>query len=153
MTRPTRSVVALSVIACMVVAVLADSATSTAAGRAAWVGIYPRLYEPGVDAHYYQHPHGFRLDSSDQDIRFTSLRWRRWGSRSAVAVGRARACGEGNESEPYRCETQRVRLIAGDRGSCPTGGYLYQRLVVIHAPKMYGGHFEIPVAPQSCGPP
>jgi hypothetical protein len=147
--RPTQVVVAVAILACTVVV----APTSMAAPRATWIGIYPRLYEPGVDARYYRHPHGFRLDSSDQDIRFVDLRWRRWGGRSALGVGRARACGEGNESEPYSCESRRVRLIAGDRGSCPTGGYLYQHLVVIHAPRMYGGRFEILVAPQRCGPP
>ena len=148
-----RARIVVAIVGCALLAVLISAPGAAAGGRRTWIGIYPRLYDPGVDAHYYRHPRGFRLDSSDQDIRFMSLRWHHWGGRTATAFGRARACGEGNESEPFRCESSRVRLIAGDRGSCPTGGYLYQHLLVLHAPSLYAAHFEVPVAPQSCGPP
>jgi hypothetical protein len=149
--RLARKVVA-AIIGCTLLAAII-AAPAAAGARRTWIGIYPRLYDPDVDTHYYRHPHGFSLDSSDQDIRFIHLRWNHWGARTAVAVGRAKACGEGDENEPYDCESRRVRLVAGDRGSCPTGGYLYQRLVVLHAPSMYGARFEVPLAPLSCGPP
>lgn len=146
------TIVVTAIVGCALVAVLL-AAPAAAGARRTWIGIYPRLYEPDADIHYYRHPHGFSLDSSDESIRFMHLRWSHWGDRTAVAVGRAKACGEGDETEPYGCESGRVRLIASDPGSCPTGGYLYQRLVVLHPPKMYASPFDVPVAPLSCGPP
>lgn len=127
---------------------------ATARERQTWVAIYPRLYEPGIDAHYYQHPYHLHLIDADSEIRFTSLHWRRWGSQTAVATGHAKACGEGGP-EGFHCEAGRVRLVAGHLGTCPiTGNQFYQHLVAIHPP-LYLGRLEIPVAPvsSSCGPP
>jgi hypothetical protein len=116
-----------------------------------WIGIFPRLYEPGVDANYYRRPHRFRLVSADSEVLFEGLRWRSWGASRSIAKGRARTCGEGGING-YVCSTGAVRLVAGRIGSCPTGGDLYQSLVALHVP-LYGKRTEIPVIAESCGPP
>lgn len=116
-----------------------------------WIGIFPRLYEPGVDARYYRRPHRFRLVSADSEILFEGLHWRNWGSGRTIAKGRARTCGEGG-IDGYVCSTGAVRLVAGRIGSCPTGGDLYQSLLAFHVP-LYGKRTEIPVIAESCGPP
>jgi hypothetical protein len=116
-----------------------------------WIGIFPRLYEPGVDASYYRRPHRFRLVSADSTILFKGLHWHKWGSRRAVARGHARTCGEGG-IDGFVCATGPVRLAVGHIGSCPTGGDLYQSLVAFGVP-LYGRRTDIPVLAESCGPP
>jgi hypothetical protein len=145
----------IGIVMLLVLSTLAVTVTNaTARQKKTWVAIYPRLDQTGVDAHYYRRPHRFHLTSADSGITFTSLHWRYWGGRTAIATGRARGCGEGGPEGPH-CDSGRVRLIADHLGTCSLTGYgFYQRLVVIHAP-FYSGRLEIPVAPESssCGPP
>jgi hypothetical protein len=151
--RPTTTFVGiLMLLALSMFAVAVPNAA--ARQKKTWVAIYPRIDQPGVDAHYYRRPHRFHLTSADSGITFSSFHWRHWGGPTATATGRARGCGEGGP-EGFHCDSGRVRLIADHLGTCSITGYgFYQRLVAIRAP-FYSGRLEIPVAPESssCGPP
>jgi hypothetical protein len=153
-TSPRRGVVVSALLILMLTLASGLSVPKAMAhGPRTWIAIYPSIDQPGVDAHYFRQPAHFHEVDADSEIRFTSLHWRGWGSRTAVATGRARACGEGG-IEGRVCESGRVRLVAGNLATCSLSGEsFYQHLVAIHPP-LYGS-LEIPVAPESlsCGPP
>jgi hypothetical protein len=125
-----------------------------AVGARTYVGIFPKIYEPGVDAAYYQHPRQFRLTDADSVLLFARLHWRRWGSQHASARGWAKTCGEGG-LEGYGCHSGRVRLMAGDIASCHTTGHQFYGSLTAFGPTVYGGSFEISVTSmaQNCGAP
>lgn len=61
----------------------------------------------------YKKPRGFTVILADSTIRYSGLRWTRWGSRRAVARGRARVC-----TADIGCSSSRVRLVASHRQHC-----------------------------------
>lgn len=100
-----------------------------------------------TDPASYRHPGSFRITSVDSFVVFRHLRWRRWGSPTARAGGRARTCRSGG-LEGDVCHSGRVRLVAGERADCGRG-HIYLTLVAYKVPE-YGPKVEIPISAAHC---